>query len=151
MSTPAYCDLDIVSPVTVNVEVMAGSSRDPKCSEPVDFTYKPQVKVEPVHDMVACQGVTAQQDSNKQGGLVTTVMGGTNGVMMTSDFATAGNVLVGDQTPQLPEMAATSVLPALLLKADQNGEYLVSTSLLLVLHCIRMMIMIINLYSANSI
>ncbi|XP_068702546.1 nuclear factor of activated T-cells, cytoplasmic 2-like isoform X2 [Montipora foliosa] len=44
--TPAYCDTQISSPVTVNVEVMFGNGRDAKSSEPIEFTYKPNPKLE---------------------------------------------------------------------------------------------------------
>ena len=39
--TPAYCDIQITSPVTVNVEVTFGNGRDAKSSDPIEFTYKP--------------------------------------------------------------------------------------------------------------
>lgn len=44
--TPAYCDTQITSPVTVNVEVMFGNGRDAKSSEPIEFTYKPSPKLQ---------------------------------------------------------------------------------------------------------
>ena len=43
--TPAYCDPEITSPVTVNVVVTFGNGRDAKSSEPIEFTYKPKPKV----------------------------------------------------------------------------------------------------------
>ena len=44
--TPAYCDTQITSPVTVNVEVVFGNGRDSKSSEPIEFTYKPSPKLQ---------------------------------------------------------------------------------------------------------
>lgn len=43
--TPAYCDTEITSPVTVNVVVTFGNGRDVKSSEPIEFTYKPKPSV----------------------------------------------------------------------------------------------------------
>lgn len=43
--TPAYCDTEITSPVTVNVVVTFGNGRDAKSSEPIEFTYKPKPRV----------------------------------------------------------------------------------------------------------
>ena len=40
--TPAYCDTQITSPVTVNVEITFGNGRDAKSSDPIEFTYKPK-------------------------------------------------------------------------------------------------------------
>lgn len=40
--TPAYCDTQITSPITVNVEVTFGNGRDAKSSDPIEFTYKPK-------------------------------------------------------------------------------------------------------------
>lgn len=40
--TPAYCDTQITSPVTVNVVVTFGNGRDAKSSDPIEFTYKPK-------------------------------------------------------------------------------------------------------------
>lgn len=40
--TPAYCDTEITSPVTVNVVVTFGNGKDAKSSEPIEFTYKPK-------------------------------------------------------------------------------------------------------------
>ena len=40
--TPAYCDTQITSPVTVNVVVTFGNGRDVKSSDPIEFTYKPK-------------------------------------------------------------------------------------------------------------
>ena len=42
MLTPAYCDTQITSPVTVNVVVTFGNGRDAKSSDPIEFTYKPK-------------------------------------------------------------------------------------------------------------
>lgn len=44
--TPAYCDTQITSPVTVNVEVVFGNGRDSKSSESIEFTYKPSPKLQ---------------------------------------------------------------------------------------------------------
>lgn len=44
--TPAYCDTQITSPVTVNVVVMFGNGRDAKSSDPIEFTYKPKPNVQ---------------------------------------------------------------------------------------------------------
>ncbi|XP_044176436.1 nuclear factor of activated T-cells, cytoplasmic 4-like isoform X4 [Acropora millepora] len=44
--TPAYCDTQITSPITVNVEVVFGNGRDSKSSEPIEFTYKPSPKLQ---------------------------------------------------------------------------------------------------------
>lgn len=40
--TPAYCNPEITSPVTVNVVVTFGNGKDAKSSEPIEFTYKPK-------------------------------------------------------------------------------------------------------------
>lgn len=40
--TPAYCNPEITSPVTVNVMVTFGNGKDAKSSEPIEFTYKPK-------------------------------------------------------------------------------------------------------------
>ena len=40
--TPAYCNPEITSPVTVNVVVMFGNGKDAKSSEHIEFTYKPK-------------------------------------------------------------------------------------------------------------
>ena len=44
--TPAYCDTQITSPVTVNVVVMFGNGRDAKSSDPIEFTYKPKPNIQ---------------------------------------------------------------------------------------------------------
>ena len=129
VSTPAYCDLEIGSPVSVNIEVVTGNSRDPKCSEPIEFTYQPLVKVQPVQNAVSCQGVILQQDCNINGllgGQFTTVQGGVvTGTTVNRDFSAVGDLLVINQAAQLPETTADNpVLLAHQLQPDQRGEIL---------------------------
>lgn len=40
--TPPYPDQDILFPVIVNLELLSGNAKNPKCSEPIEFTYKPR-------------------------------------------------------------------------------------------------------------
>ena len=44
--TPAYCDTEITSPITVSVVVTFGSGAGAKSSEPVEFTYRPKAHAE---------------------------------------------------------------------------------------------------------
>lgn len=89
LHVPPYCDQDIVTPVTVNVDVVTGSDRDPKCSDPIEFTYKPLVRNK---GGVTLPLQTTGQDSNGLGGFWTSVVGGLKTVTAVQNGSVTGSV-----------------------------------------------------------
>ncbi|XP_048589693.1 uncharacterized protein LOC5512203 isoform X1 [Nematostella vectensis] len=73
--TPPFFDLNIMSPMRVNLEVLS-TSKNAKCSDPVEFTYQPRPHNSAIANVSACLS-TPGQDSIAQGGFVTALQGGT--------------------------------------------------------------------------
>lgn len=89
LHVPPYCDQDIVTPVTVNVEVVTGSDRDPKYSDPIEFTYKPLVNNQ---GSMGLPLQTTGQDSNGLGGLWTNLVGGLKTVTAVQNGSVTGGM-----------------------------------------------------------
>ena len=88
---PPFCDLDISAPVTVSVEVVTGSERDPKYSDAIEFTYKPRVKRELLNG-ASLPLKTTGQDSSVLGGLGMSLLGGMTTVTTVQNGALAGTL-----------------------------------------------------------
>lgn len=109
LQVPPFCDLNITAPVTVSVEVVTGSERDPKYSDAIEFTYKPRVNGEQLNN-VNLPLKTTGQDSNGLGGLRTSLLGGMTTVTTVQNGALAGSLNCESLvTSATPTVSATSI------------------------------------------
>ena len=96
--TPAYCDTEITSPVTVNVVVTFGNGRDAKSSEPIEFTYKPkpnlQVQEVEMHPSLPITAVA------------------TDNFLPVEIFNSIGDIVLNNLPEEIMEPAVPVILPA---------------------------------------
>lgn len=107
--TPAYCNPEITSPVTVNVVVTFGNGKDAKSSEPIEFTYKPKptpVQVQEV-EMHPTLPIAATEN------------------FLQMEFNSVGDIVLNNLPQEIEPVPV--MLPAV---SDEQGNFCYSKSLL---------------------
>lgn len=89
VTIPPYKDQTITSPVTVNIEVRSASERDPRTSDPVEFTYNPEEKKNSSLELcTSCSSIL-----ENQGGLLGQMLAKASNIISNSvtpmEFSTA--------------------------------------------------------------
>lgn len=108
--TPPYCDQDILLPVTVNVEIVNGNNvnKSGKCSEPIEFTYRPRKEI-------VTSILTNGRNITTLGGTKTETQGGTT----TTPLQTLNSSMVNPMTPA----PISPAVPVAAKQPDENGEH----------------------------